>query len=113
MSILQRIGEHVYEARVRWEWLDDLIDLLWSGRCYHVDVICPPDEQSDLIEYANWLRGQGPWSLRLVTESELKPLDLVLLAHRGSGLLRWGSWIECTVMERSGAPFDPELTMEA
>ena len=113
MSILQRIGEHVFEARTRWLWLDDFLDLLWSGPCYHVDVLCPPDEQADVLPYANWLRGQGDWSLRLVPEPAVRPMDMVMLAYRGSGLFRWGKWIEYTVMERSGAPFNPESTMEA
>jgi len=113
MSLKQRVSEHVFDLRTRSEFFDDLLDLLWSGKAYHVDVLCPPDEQSEVIDYANWLREQGDWTLRLVPEPAVEPMDMVLLAHRGSGLFRWGNWIEYTVMERSGAPFNPELTMEA
>jgi hypothetical protein len=40
-------------------------------------------------------------------------MDMVLLNHRGSALFRWGNRIDYTVMERSGAPFNPESIMEA
>ena len=112
-TLKQCISEHIFELRTRWLWLDDLLDLLYSGRTFHVDLLCPPDEQDQVIDYANWLRRQGPWSLRLVPEPVVQPMDMVMLAHRGSGLFRWGDWVEYTVMERSGAPFNPESIMEA
>ena len=112
-ALKQRLADYIFDLRTRSEWFDDLLDLLWYGRAYHVDVLCPPDEQSDCLPYANWLRQQGSWTLRLVPEPAIEPMDLVLLSHRGPALFRWGKRVEYLVMERSGAPFDPDLTVEA
>ena len=112
-TLKQRIADCIFDLRTRWLWLDDLLDLLWDGKAYHVDVLCPPDEQPEVLPYANWLRQQGDWTLRLVPEPAIEPMDMVLLNHRGSALFRWGNRIDYTVMERSGAPFNPESIMEA
>ena len=104
---MKKLSDLVWDLRTRWEWFDDLVDLLWSGRCYHVDIVACGGDQSGLLDYCNWLREQGPWTLRFVADDRVPSGIFLSLNHRGSGLFRWGDWVELVEFGRTGEPFDP------
>ena len=62
------LADMIFELRVRWLWFDDLVDLVWSGKCWHVDVVAPLSRQDELLDYCNVLRreGKGEWTVRFV-----------------------------------------------
>lgn len=108
MNIITALSE-------RWEWFDDLVDFIWRGRCEHIAVLVCHDEYHHLVDYTNWLRGLGDWTVELrgVEPWLVHPGDFVLLIHRGWSLLRWSNTIEPDWFERTGAAFDTPATLEA
>lgn len=113
MRFMQRASELTYNLRTKAEWIDNLADLLFFGKCRHVDIVACAADIPDLTDYCDWLREQGPWSLELVEGDIVPPGEFVSLNYRGSGLLRLGNWVEVLHMELTGLPFDPDTVMEA
>ena len=97
------LADLIFDLRVRWSWFDDLVDFVWDGKCWHVDVCAPLDRQGEFLEYCNLLRreGEGQWTVRFVGKDWMPDDLMVLRAHRGSGLLRWGDWIDSTYLGRN------------
>jgi len=113
MSFMQWASDLTFNIRASAEWIDDLADFVFFGKCYHVDIVACSADQSELADYCDWLREQGPWSLGLVADDRVPPGEFVSLNHRGSALLRIGRWVEVMFMARTGTEFDPETVMEA
>ena len=110
---VKKLSELLFDLRVRWEFFDDLVDFLWSGRCYHCDIVaCSADEQL-LADYCDWLREQGPWTLSFVADERVSSGQFWSLNYRGAGLFRWGSWVETVQFERTGYSFEPVVDLEA
>lgn len=113
MRLLQRLSDLTFNLRASSEWIDDLADFLFFGKCYHCDIVaCSADEQL-LADYCDWLREQGDWSLEFVADDRVPPGEFVSLNYRGSGLLRIGRWVEVVFFARTGQPFNPETVLEA
>ena len=110
---MKYLSDLIFDLRVRFEWFDDLVDLLWSGKCYHCDIVACSADRADLADYCEWLSEQGPWTVQFVADDRVPPGEFVSLNHRGSGLLRIGHWVEVMFFARTGADFDPEIVLEA
>ena len=110
---MKYLSDLVFELRTRFEWFDDLVDFLWAGRAYHCDIVACTADHSELIDYCNWLREQGDWTLRLVADDSVPSGRFWSLNHRGSGLFRWGNWVEVVQFERTGYSFEPVVDLEA
>ena len=112
MSLLRSLSIWTLNLRTSAEWIDDLADVLLFGKCHHVDLVVPHGESGEFLEFANWLRGQGPWTLAVRERHVVQEGQFVYLAHRGPSLLHWFDWVEVVHMERTGEPFD-DSEMEA
>lgn len=108
MDIIRELSE-------RWEWFDDLVDFIWRGPCEHIAVLVCHDDHSELVDYTNWLRSAGDWTVELrgVESWLVHPGDFVLLIHRGWSLLRWRNSIQTEIYQRSGVAFDTPAELEA
>jgi hypothetical protein len=113
MRFTQRLSDLTYNLRASAEWIDDLADFLFFGKCNHVEIVACAADQPALIDYCNWLRQQGEWTLAFVPADIVAPGEFISLAYRGPALFRWGNWVEVLHMERTGQPFDPDTVMEA
>ena len=110
---MKYLADLVFELRTRWEWFDDLVDFLWSGECYRVDIVACSGDESELADYCDWLREQGPWALKFIADDRVPSGTFLVFNSRGPGLFRRGNWVEMLEFERTGNPFDPRVVMEA
>ena len=74
-----------------YNWTDDLADLLWRGQCFHVIVLVSPDipDFGAILDYAQWLRDQGDWTVSVQQDDSVDIDSLALVQFRGRGLFWW------------------------
>tara|TARA_B100001059_G_scaffold86446_1_gene84620 strand:+ start:3058 stop:3399 length:342 start_codon:yes stop_codon:yes gene_type:complete len=100
----------------RWEWFDDLVDLIWRGAAYHIVVLAHSSDSPDIDSYCEWLGEQGPWTVELVfsdSKNYCTPGYFDTVDFRGWSLLRWTNSQNITRWHRSGYSFEPVTTLEA
>ena len=110
------ISDLVLTLSERWEWFDDLVDLVWRGRCYSIVVLAHSSDSPDIDYYCDYLDSAGPWRVALYFSDDrpyCTPGEFDLVDFRGWSLLRWCRSTNHTRYRRSGASFDPVATLEA
>lgn len=75
----------------RWNFTDDVADVLWRGRCRHA-IVAVSDEFEDMqsvLEYARYLRRCGDWTVAVKQYDFVEKDELRLVQYRGRSLFRW------------------------
>lgn len=74
-----------------WNWTDDLADLLWRGKCSHCMVAVNPDfeDMEAVLDLAQYLRGEGPWTVSVKQYDFVESNEIQLIQVRGWGLFKW------------------------
>ena len=78
-----------------WSWTDDIADVLWRGKCEHA-IVAVPMEVADMepfLEYAQYLRACGPWTVAVRQFEFIEDNEIQLIQYRGWSLFRWSNVI--------------------
>lgn len=75
----------------RWNWTDDVADVLWRGKCNHAVVAVSPEceDMEPFLAYAQFLRSCGPWTVAVRQYDFVEKDELQLIQFRGKSLFRW------------------------
>lgn len=114
--MIKHIAETITRLSERWEWFDDLVDLIWRGACYHIVVLAHSSDSPDIDSYCEWLGESGPWTVELVFSDQKTycvPGEFDIVDFRGWSLLRWCNSHNHNRWRRSGYSFEPTTTLEA
>lgn len=114
--MINYISETITRLSERFEWFDDLVDLIWRGQCYHIVVLAHSADSPDIDSYCEWLGGAGPWTVELVFSDQktyCSAGEFDLVDFRGWSLLRWCNSHSHSRYRRSGLSFNPITTLEA
>ena len=96
----------------RYEWFDDLCDVLYRGVCYHVEMTVGEETPFDFeyaLHYSQFMRSQGDWTVQVVRDSRLNGFPgIIEVQHRGRALLSWRASIKVTDVNLTAISRIPE-----
>ena len=77
----------------RYEWFDDLCDVLYRGVCYHLEMAVGEETPFDFeyaLHYAQFMRSHGHCTVKVVRDFRLNGFPgIIEVQHRGCALLSW------------------------
>ena len=88
----------------RWDWTDDIADVLWRGKCEHAIVALPNDvkDMEPFMDYAQYLRGCGDWTVAIRHYDFVEENEVQLIQFRRWSLFRWRPTIRTDSFVLSG-----------
>ena len=97
---------------MRYEWFDDLCDVLYRGVCYHVEMTVGEETPFDFeyaLHYSQFMRSQGDWTVQVVRDSRLNGFPgIIEVQHRGRALLTRRASIKVTDVNLTAISRIPE-----
>lgn len=96
------------ELSQRYEWVDDLLDIVWRGRCYHLRYRSNRTDRASVSRICHQWDQLGPWTVSLDTVGvDRAPIGTcIVVVYRGKSLLRWSRDISIEQWELNRTELD-------